>query len=215
MAYFIKRDLAIIVMALLALVVLIEFFVNIPELTAARSLLTSWASLLASFTIVVGLVGFARYNYHEVQKRGNEWWLKVWTIICMFLVLGVGLATGAGSEIYTWVWYMFNSWPYKVVTVITSLYMMSAAYRAFRVRSVEATILMLGGFLTILGFAPLFARSGGVVADTALWLANVPNAAVVRGVTIGIGIGSAAIGFRILLGKETAMKGEPAMEVGG
>jgi len=215
LGYFYKRNLAVYIMTILSAIVILDFFVKVPIINVTSQHLTKWATTLASFAIIIGLLSFVRYHYREASKRKADSWLNLWSLVIAGLMIVLGLSYGASSSIYTWIWYMFNSWPYRTVTVLNSLYIMSAAYRAFRMRNLETAVLMIGGFLTLLGLAPMIAQGGGPIPALALWLSTIASSAVTRGVMIGAGVGSAAIGFRILLGRESTMKGEMEMEAEG
>jgi uncharacterized membrane protein len=164
MSFIIRRDLAVYVMAICSTLVLLEFFLDIPALTPPVRTLSSWATTWASFAIVIGLISFVRYHYRFATDRTNEeWWLGWWTLFLCAVILVLGLTYGPANELYSWVWFMFNTWPYRTVTVLNSLYIMTAAYRAFRVRNIDSLVLMMGGFLTVIGMAPLVDRGGGVI----------------------------------------------------
>jgi hypothetical protein len=96
---------------------------------------------------------------------------------------------------------------------IIAFYIVSASYRAFRVRSVEATLLLGTAVIVMLGQIAVgqaltnwiphdgFFRNLHieVVRDWILTKANTP---AVRAVTFGLGIGSLAVALRIWLGLE-------------
>ncbi|HZT40756.1 MAG TPA: hypothetical protein VFA07_01135 [Chthonomonadaceae bacterium] len=96
---------------------------------------------------------------------------------------------------------------------IIAFYIVSAAYRAFRIRSLEATLLLVTAVLVMLGqigvgqwITHLAPRTGffsflrvEVLRD---WILKVPNAAAVRAIAFGLGIGALAIALRIWLGLE-------------
>ena len=91
---------------------------------------------------------------------------------------------------------------------IIAFYITSAAYRAFRVRSVEATLLLATAIIVMLGQITL-----GQLLTSALpeylhvevvrnWILTKVNAPATRAISVGLGIGSLAVGLRIWLGLE-------------
>lgn len=91
---------------------------------------------------------------------------------------------------------------------IIAFYIVSAAYRAFRVRSLEATLLLGTAILVMLGQIPI-----GTFLTHALphalrievirnWILTVPNAAAIRAIAFGLGVGALAVALRIWLGLE-------------
>jgi len=91
---------------------------------------------------------------------------------------------------------------------LLAFYIASAAFRAFRARSLEATLLLTAGAVVMLGQVP----EGTFVGDTAgRWqafiMANI-NAAGQRAIIIGATLGVLATGLRIILGIERSYLSE-------
>jgi hypothetical protein len=84
---------------------------------------------------------------------------------------------------------------------LLAFYIASAAYRAFRARSVLATILLLSAIIVMLGRVPAGEVIPGIPWLTD-WLINVPNMAAKRAITIGLGLGGSATALKIVLGIE-------------
>ena len=85
---------------------------------------------------------------------------------------------------------------------LLAFFIASAAFRAFRVRSIEALLLAIAAFILMLGRVPignLIHPALPVVAD---WLMEVPQNAAKRGILMGAALGVMATGFRIILGIE-------------
>lgn len=89
---------------------------------------------------------------------------------------------------------------------LLAFFIASAAYRAFRARSVLATILLLTAFIVMLRFLPL-----GPISTLNLkavsWILSVPNMAVNRAIMMGIGLGATATAIKIILGIERTYMG--------
>lgn len=98
-----------------------------------------------------------------------------------------------------------------VATVFSLLafYIVSAAYRAFRIRTWEATLLMGAAFIVMLGQVPV---GGWLTAWVPVkwlqlpylgaWLLGVPNSAAQRAIGFGAAVGALAISLRIWLNLE-------------
>ncbi len=88
---------------------------------------------------------------------------------------------------------------------LLAFYIASAAFRAFRVRNVEATILLIAAVVVMLGRIPLGERrSFGRFTE---WLMQVPNGAAQRGIIIGAALGAASLSLRVILGIERSYLG--------
>ena len=89
---------------------------------------------------------------------------------------------------------------------LLAFFIASAAYRAFRARSVLATILLLTAFLIMLRFIPLGPVSV-VNLSIVSWILQVPNMAANRAIMMGIGLGATATAMKIILGIERTYMG--------
>ncbi|MDE2127020.1 MAG: hypothetical protein KGJ62_10555 [Armatimonadetes bacterium] len=96
---------------------------------------------------------------------------------------------------------------------LIAFYIVSAAYRAFRARSAEATLLLITAVVVMLGqislgqFVTHSLPDAGFVSSFRLenirnWLLVVPNTAAVRAIAFGVGIGNLAVALRVWLGLE-------------
>jgi len=90
---------------------------------------------------------------------------------------------------------------------LLAFFIASAAFRAFRARSLEASLLLGAAILVMIGRVPLgeFVWSGfGDIAD---WIMRYPNGASKRAIMIGVGLGMAATSLKLMLGIERAYLG--------
>ena len=98
---------------------------------------------------------------------------------------------------------------------IIAFYILSAAYRAFRIRSVEATILLASALIMMLSLMGaveymwngLFDHSGAFVAnfqltEIARWIRDTFQTPGIRALEFGIGLGALAMGLRLWLSLE-------------
>ncbi len=91
---------------------------------------------------------------------------------------------------------------------IIAFYITSAAYRAFRVRSLEATLLLATAIIVMLGQITIGQLLTSSLPDylhievVRNWILTKVNAPATRAIAVGLGIGSLAVGLRIWLGLE-------------
>jgi hypothetical protein len=83
-----------------------------------------------------------------------------------------------------------------------AFYVASAAYRAFRVRGIEAGILLVAGLVVLLAKAPIGDSISKSLPQLASWIINVPNVAAQRGIIICSAIGVMSTALRVILGLE-------------
>jgi hypothetical protein len=88
-----------------------------------------------------------------------------------------------------------------------AFYIASAAYRAFRVRTVLASILLVTAFIVMLRIVPLPEPLSTWVSEVVRWILAVPNMAAKRAIYIGLGLGAVAYSMKIILGIERSYMG--------
>lgn len=146
----------------------------------------------------------------------------------LFLVLGLvgvigivplqarlftGLTIKEGS-LFDWVFQnMFIPLDATMFSLL-AFYIASAAFRAFRARSFEATALLIAGCIVMIGRVPLgeqlAVNIGGTdisFASVASWILNNPNTAAQRGILLGVLLSMVAISLRIIFGIERTYMG--------
>lgn len=89
-------------------------------------------------------------------------------------------------------------------------YLVTAAYRAFRAQSLEATLLLGAGIIVLLGNAPVVETKFGWFAAASSWIMKAPNMAAQRGLMIGAAIGAIQTGLRIICGIDRSYSGTGA-----
>ncbi len=80
---------------------------------------------------------------------------------------------------------------------LLGFYIAAAAYRAFRVRSAESSLMMAAAVLVMLGQIPFGVWIWSGLPDVRLWLLEVPNAAAFRAITFGAGVAGLVMAFRM------------------
>ena len=85
---------------------------------------------------------------------------------------------------------------------LLAFFIASASYRAFRARSLLASLLLVAALIIMLRFNPYLGFVGEYIERTATWLLNVPNLAAKRAIIVGVGLGIVATSLKVILGIE-------------
>jgi hypothetical protein len=128
------------------------------------------------------------------------------------LVWGLFLSAGRFTADPTYTYWFSNLYVPLDATIFSMLafYIASAAYRAFRVRTAEATVLLVSAVLVMMGRAPIGPAVWKEFTPITSWIMAVPNTAGMRGIIIGVALGVLSMGIRVLLGRERGYLGPGA-----
>lgn len=118
------------------------------------------------------------------------------------LILGGGLSNYFYVSFFTNVMIPIQATMFSLL----AFYIASAAYRAFRARSLLSTILLVAALIIMIRFVPLGPISD-LVSNLSGWILKVPNMAAKRAIFIGVGLGMVATAIKILLGVERGYLG--------
>ncbi len=198
--------------------------------------LERWMIIIAGFAILLGVVNVFQVNLKKIEKRQKGWPYGLVLLLCLTGTAIVGLnqafqridvgtlwtvTTEFGSESYfEWVQRaMFRPLQATMFSLL-AFYVASAAFRAFRVRNVEASILLGAAMIVMLGVNPYGIKLFGWVPSMGPipggqefmpwltnWLMTIPNTAAQRGIIIGAALGAASMSLRVLLGIERSYLG--------
>jgi len=199
------------------------FFFN-PEGSAIGRLepeVLSWVTIVGGFTLLLGVVSIVRINYSSVKRKSDGWPYKLATLISVFAmaipaILSTKLSplfgTGPGT-IYDWLFNYLDAPMMSTMFAMLSFYIATAAFRAFRARTTEATLLLLTAIIVMLWRIPMgelvLVKIHPALPDMInTYIMNGANMAVQRGIIIGAALGAAAMSLRIMLGIERTYMGK-------
>ncbi|MDH3892184.1 MAG: hypothetical protein OEV49_13985 [candidate division Zixibacteria bacterium] len=183
--------------------------------------LTIWLTIVGGFTLLLGVVSITRVNWSAVKMRKEGWGYKLLTLISIFAMAIPAILPESWSSlfgrnegsIYDWLFVYLDSPMMATMFATLAFYIASAAYRAFRARSAESTILLLTATVVMLwrvpmGEAFLNLLPGDIPGFLNSYVMNGANLAVQRGIIIGAALGAASMSLRIILGIERTYMGK-------
>jgi hypothetical protein len=197
----ISRTVATVVAMSAGLLVLADFFVNSDSINALGLYLVRIASIVAAFTLVLGMVNVLTFHLGKIYSR-DKGWPYSWVLLgALFFTLGVGFLTGGPGS--NWMQQLFEVVLFPLEATLFSLlafFSIVAAYRAFRVKSLETGLFVTFAVIVLLGQVPIGARLWDQLPVVKDWVLEVPALAGARGILLGVALGIAATGLRVLLG---------------
>jgi hypothetical protein len=194
--------------------------------------LGQWLVIVAGFALLLGVVNVIQNNSRKVARRESGWPFSAVLLVGLFVTASLGI-WGAVSKQGIGFLPDGSSTPFKVIedrifqplqsTIFSLLafFMASAAFRAFRARNTEATILLIAAGLVMAGRVAMVellawpfpglrdaASAGGdTMGKLTEWIMNTPNGAAQSGIIIGAALGAASMAIRVILGIERGYLG--------
>lgn len=165
-----------------------------------------WQVMYAMF-FLLGVVSLTIVHWKNIQRRRSKWIYSVILLICMYGYAILTIQQTVDGPQANWIYNNILNPTDATIFALLAFFITSAAYRAFRVRTREATVLMITSVIVMLGVAPIGDSIIGGWNDVARWFMDVPNSSAMRGIQLGAYLGSFAVALRILLGLERAHLG--------
>ncbi len=168
----------------------------------------SWSKAISPFAVVLGVMSLWMVHGTKITRKAPNWQYSIVTLTALIFTAFAGFMWGT-NEGTPFMWLFKNVQLPMSATMFSLLafYISSAAYKAFRARSPEATVLLIAGIIVMLGQVPIGAMISKWIPETATWILNVPNLAAKRGIMTGVGLGMVATSLKILLGIERTYLG--------
>ncbi len=177
------------------------------------------AQNLAALLLGLGLFSLVKIHTSNVTKRRPGWGNSLALLLSAVVMLIVGFgarATENPSRAFSTVYDCLFEGLYQNLDAamfsLISFFILSAAYRAFRIRSVESSILMLSALIVLAGLSfgvllTAWVPDHGFLANFRIetwssWILSVVSLPTLRAIDFGVGLGGLAMGLRIWLGIE-------------
>jgi hypothetical protein len=191
------------------LAMIASFFM--PILQGLQDMLSKFGIIVISFSLLLGMGSILVVNVQKIQRRHADTPYSIVLLIAMFVMLVSGIVFGIkplesrieSVTLETLFDYLFQTVMVPMSSTMFSLlafFIASAAYRAFRARTPEATMLLVAAFLVMLGQVPI--GNFWIIPQIKDFIMEVINTAGQRAIMIGAALGLVSVSLRILLGIE-------------
>ncbi len=188
-------------------------------LTPSMSSVSNWLAVIGAFTVGLGVINLSMVHGRRLTKGGNTAFNSSIFFISMVAMTVCGLLnTLRPNKINKDVFELLFSGALTTLDAtmfsIVAFYIVSASYRAFRMKSTEATILLITAVIVMLGqvaigqWSTSFNHSHNIILKLLHfevvrdWILTLANTAAARAIGFGLGIGGLAVALRIWLGLE-------------
>lgn len=201
-----KSPISAAIAIVIGLVVLAGYFLKIPALVSARTLLLSWAVIIAAIATWIGVINLFSVHVKKISTHKPDAPYSIVFILAFFLTLGLGIAgmilpqpQSQLSQVVTAVQVPVEASLFAILTVTLVL----ASIRLLNRRHDPMSILFLVAIVVFLilssGLLPLVNIPALTQISAAL---NRLPLAGARGILLGVALGSLTTGLRIIIGAD-------------
>lgn len=193
-----RKTLPTLAAVLCGLLAFVDFFVPQPQINAVATALFEGVAILAAFALLLGIMNLLGTHLRHIAARDERRGLSAILIIALLATLAIGVAL-PGSGALRWVFEYIYSPLQATMTALLAFFVVSALYRAFRLRNLDALILLITSLLVLLTQLPFSGALSLYLPFVREWILNVPVTAGVRGIILGAALGTIATSLRVLL----------------
>lgn len=197
-----QKEFAVILFVIPLLFILFNYYTGIAGPAATE--LINWGAYLWNFSMIIGTYSMFRKHLMTITEKKKDWVYSVIMFASFFIYFGTSYLF---KDAFQWILdYVQN--PIMLTIWVGAFTTFTMLFRGAKTRNWLGILLLASSILTVLRMAPIGEAIWPGFAVIGLWLNNVPNIAVMRAITIGMGIGLLATMVREILGKETHYLGE-------
>jgi hypothetical protein len=187
-----------------------QYFV--PALLPYYNRVTDYIQIVTAFSIVLGVASVVQRHAGRLRSRGREgkrhkdWPYSLAAVLAMIGMMVAGFTGGRGQEslfqqIFTSVLLPVQA----TMFALLAFYLASAAFRSFRTRSTDATILLCAAVIVMIG--RLVDLGSLRIPQISHWILDGPNLVSKRAIILGVGLGIASTALKVVLGIERSYLG--------
>ncbi len=172
----------------------------IPGLDGVRNRVLNWAILLAAVALVLGLVNLLTVHIHKVRRREKPIYSTI-LILAMLFTFSITLWQGSLGQIPAWI---FANIQIPVETSLMAVLAVSLTLAAARILQNRTDLMSITFivtlFIILLGSGPLFGLEIPIFTRSLEpYVTNFLSTGAMRGLLIGVGLGTLLTGLRILI----------------
>ncbi len=176
-----------------------------------------WGLIISPFALVLAVVTLIQTHASRIRFRAEHWQYSFIVFIGMIVMVLAGVPFGEQNTVLVWLYDNVQVPMDATMFSLLAFFIASAAFRAFRARAFEATLLLITAMFVMLGNIPV----GDLIWETLMswtplengaswlrqWILDVPNTAARRGIILGVSLGVISQSIRIILGIERSYLG--------
>ena len=229
-----KRQVPLVLCFLFGIVMILTEFSPHSHSQELYKEVGSWYLVINPFAYVIGVMTLVQVHGTRIRRRAEYWQYSyvVFAGMIVMVIVGVpmppylnaipflqesGISFGPQSPTFEWLFEYVQVPMDATMFSLLAFFIASAAYRAFRARTFEATLLLITALIVMMGNVPI----GDYIWNTVMgetpwadgtswarqWILDNPNLAARRGIILGVALGVISQSIRIILGIERSYLG--------
>lgn len=209
-----KREIPLIITFLTAVTMIVCYYV--PRWEANTDRLLEWFTIITVFAYILGTGSLILVNGGRIAKTAPGWIYNAVLLTAFCTTLGFGIYNIEEGSVFDWIFqYIYNPLSATMFALL-AFFIASAAFRAFKAKTLEATLLLMTAFIVMIGRVPIGEYLWNAVGLTNLisvnelidkWIMGGFNTAGQRAILLGASVGVISISLKIMLGIERSYLG--------
>lgn len=212
-----RREAPLIIVFICGAFMAFQYFVPHYASATVYQYALNWTIIIGIFTLAVGIGSLVNLHYDRIARRKQTWRYSAVTLAALVFMAILGLyspdAMTDPAGLFMKMYFYVLSPVQATMFALLAFYIASAAYRAFRAKTVLATLLLLSAVIVMLGRVWVgdmltgWLPEGLRFSDIAKYILDYPNTAAKQAIYIGVGLGIAGTALKIILGIERTWLG--------
>ena len=229
-----KRQVPLVLCFLFGIVMILTEFSPHSDSQELYKEVSKWGLVIGPFTFVIAVMTLIQTHWTRISRRAEYWRYSfvVFAGMIVMVIVGVpvlpylnaipflqesGISFGPQGSTFEWLFKYVQVPMDATMFSLLAFFIASAAYRAFRARTFEATLLLITALIVMIGNVPI----GDYIWNTVMgetpwadgtswarqWILDNPNLAARRGIILGVALGVISQSIRIILGIERSYLG--------
>lgn len=220
---FFKRTLPILICAVTGVLFAVQYYVPHPGSERLLTTVNDWLLVIGGFAAFLGIGNLFLQHGRRIRRQEAGWGYSI-VMFAGFLsqiipgILDCGKTNNEATGALTgFGWAFFHVYVPLDTTMFAMLgfFVASAAFRTFRARSFDATLLLTAAVIIMFGRVPLgeylwnlaVRHPDWQIGSIAEWVMKCPNLAAQRGIMMGIALGIMATSLKMIFGIERSYLG--------
>lgn len=204
-----RKEVPLIITFLAGAFFIADYFIPHTGFSNLADKINGWTIIVIAFSYVLGVANVVRVNVDHLQKRGKDTPYKIILLLCLFFMMGVGIIGGINQgTIFDWFFNNVYIPMQATMFALLAFYIASAAFRAFRIRTLQASLLAITAVLVMIGRVPIGEAVWSDFSGFVEWIMNVPQLAGKRAILIGAALGAISTGLKVIAGLERTHLGQ-------